>query len=209
MQTTIERHHLCHYAAGAAATPVNHLRVLYHRVRCAFDIWPSQLSLREVSDWLHLQAGVSKDITFVDPWPTLLGRNAHLKLLNLPHESNECLVNVYSLLCRSLNERTSQSVSQRPALCWRTSSVEAQDDCGPRLIRTTCGDLSLVFQIAFGADNNHGKRLPVLHTKNLFVKLGQLLKRTMRVYGIYEKKSFAVAHVMFSHCAICRAVRSF
>jgi len=137
-----------------------------------------------------------------------IGKNAHLIFLNLPHEADECLVNVYALLCRSLSERTSQSLSQRPALCSRTSSVEAQDENGPGLIRTTSGDLSLEFQIAFRADNNHGERFPILHSKNLFVKLGQLLKRTMIVDRIHEKKSFAVAHVMFSHCAICRGVRS-
>ena len=30
----------------------------------------------------------------------------------------------------------------------------------------------------------------------------------MRVDRIYEKESFAVAHVVFSHGAVCRAVRS-
>ena len=43
--------------------------------------------------------------------------DAHLILFNLPNETNECLVNVYALLCRSLNERTPKLLSQCPALC--------------------------------------------------------------------------------------------
>jgi len=140
--------------------------------------------------------------------PNPLGGNAHLILLNLSHEPNERLVYAYTLFCRCLNESTSQSLSQRSALCWRTALVEVQNKQGPK-VPTTRGDLSLVFQITFGADNNHGERVPILHTKNLFVELGQLLKRTMGVDGIHKKKSFAMAHVVFSHGAICRATTSF
>jgi hypothetical protein len=63
---------------------------------------------------------------------------------------------------------------------------------------TACRDLTLEFKVTFGAYDDHGEAVRVLHAENLLVEDFELVERLARVDRVDEQEALAIFHLLLS-----------